>query len=76
MTSFVLETLVLLEPYPHLSRRFSPSHKVDDIHKVGLSSMIHQAGYFARLVLNNPWTVGILGWCSVFVPILGKGNLV
>ena len=33
--------------------------------------MIHQAGFFARLVLDNPWTVGILGWCLVFVPILG-----
>ena len=33
--------------------------------------MIHQAGYFARWVLNNPWTVGILSWCLVFVPILG-----
>jgi hypothetical protein len=33
--------------------------------------MMHQAGQFAAWTLNNPWTLGILSWCLVFVPILG-----
>lgn len=33
--------------------------------------MMHEAGRFAAWVLNNPWTVGIMSWCLVFVPILG-----
>ena len=30
-----------------------------------------KAGQFAAWTLNNPWTLGILSWCLVFVPILG-----
>ena len=33
--------------------------------------MIHSAGHFAAWALNNSYTVGILSWCLVFVPIIG-----
>ena len=33
--------------------------------------MMHQAGQLAAWTLNNPWTLGILSGCLVFVPILG-----
>ncbi len=32
---------------------------------------MHTAGRIAAWVLNNPYMVGILSWCLVFVPILG-----
>ena len=32
---------------------------------------MHAAGHFAAWVLNTWWTVAILGWSLVFVPILG-----
>jgi len=33
--------------------------------------MIREAGHFSAWLLNNPWTMGTLAWCLVFVPILG-----
>ena len=33
--------------------------------------MIHHAGHLARWVLNNPFTLGFLGFILVFVPIVG-----
>ena len=32
---------------------------------------MHAAGHFAAWVLNTWWTVAILGWSLVFVPIIG-----
>jgi len=33
--------------------------------------MIREAGHFSAWLLNNPWTMGTLALCLVFVPILG-----
>jgi len=33
--------------------------------------MIHSAAHFAAWVLNTWWTMAIMGWSLVFVPILG-----
>jgi hypothetical protein len=33
--------------------------------------MMHKISHFAAYVLNNPWTMGFMAWCLVFVPIIG-----
>ena len=33
--------------------------------------MIHSAAHFSAWVLNTWWTMAIMGWSLVFVPILG-----
>jgi membrane protein YdbS with pleckstrin-like domain len=38
---------------------------------MGLSVIAHKAAHFAATVLNNPWSMGTLASCLVFVPILG-----
>jgi hypothetical protein len=32
---------------------------------------MHQAALLARFLLNNPYTLGIMAWTLVFVPIIG-----
>ena len=33
--------------------------------------MMHEAGHFARIVLETPWCLGVMGFSLIFVPILG-----
>ena len=34
--------------------------------------MMHQLGHIARIVMENPIALGAMGFCLVFVPILGR----
>ena len=38
---------------------------------MGLSGIAHSAAKFAAHVLNNPYTLGLMAWALVFVPVLG-----
>jgi len=33
--------------------------------------MMHELGHIARMVMERPWCLGIMGFLLVFVPILG-----
>ncbi len=33
--------------------------------------MIHNIQIFVRHTMENPWALGFMAWCLVFVPILG-----
>jgi hypothetical protein len=34
-------------------------------------SMMHQLGHIARMVMERPWCLGVMGFVLVFVPIIG-----
>tara|TARA_B100000902_G_scaffold202391_1_gene192891 strand:+ start:853 stop:1059 length:207 start_codon:yes stop_codon:yes gene_type:complete len=38
---------------------------------MGLSGIAHTAAKVSAWVLNNPYTLGLMAWVLVFVPILG-----
>jgi len=33
--------------------------------------MMHELGHIARIVMERPWCLGIMGFSLVFIPILG-----
>jgi hypothetical protein len=32
---------------------------------------MHELGHFARMVMETPWCLGVMGFSLVFIPILG-----
>jgi hypothetical protein len=36
-----------------------------------IRSMMHELGHIARMIMERPWCLGIMGFSLVFVPILG-----
>ena len=45
--------------------------RIVSIHLIGFTRMMLQFARFCGTVLNNPYGLGLMAWCLVFVPIIG-----